>query len=112
MLLHVKNAFFYSLDGLIATFNEEMAFKIVLLQATMFCVLMVTLPFTYMQQAFLLLSIALTLIVELINTALENIVDLITTDWHISAKKAKDMGSAAQLVASISLYVQLVIMFF
>ena len=111
MTIHIKNAFFYSIDGFKATFDEETAFRAVILQAIIVSALMLILPFTYTQQAFLAISLALTLIVELLNSSLENIVDLITADWHILAKKAKDMGSAAQFTASASIYVQLAIIF-
>ncbi len=107
MLSHIKNAFFYSVDGLKIAFKEEMAFKIITLQAMLIILLMMNLSFTYAQQAIILLSIALTFIVELLNSSIENIVDLATTDWHILAKKAKDMGSAAQFIASLSIYIQL-----
>ena len=107
MFAHIKHAFFYSLDGFKAAFKDEMAFRLVILQAVIMLALMIILPFTYVQQALLLTSVALTLIVELLNSSLENIVDLVTSDWHILAKKAKDMGSAAQFVATASIYVQL-----
>ena len=111
MILHIKNAFFYSIDGFKTTFNDETAFRIIVLQAIIISALMLILPFTYTEQAFLAMSLAITLIVELLNSSLENIVDLITSDWHILAKKTKDMGSAAQFVASASIYVQLALIF-
>jgi len=83
-----------------------------LLQAAGIIAIMFIFELTYVQQAFLMMAVALSLIVELINSALENTVDLITSDWHILAKKAKDMGSAAQFIASSSIYVQLLIIFF
>lgn len=109
MILHVKNAFFYSLDGFKAAIKEETAFRIVVLQAIVMIVIMMMLPFTYVQKAMILITVALSLIVELLNSSLENIVDLITSDWHILAKKAKDMGSAAQFIASALIYLNLLL---
>jgi diacylglycerol kinase (ATP) len=112
MLSHVKNAFFHSSDGLVAAVKEEAAFRLVIVQgAAIFLLAFFVFPLSYGQRASLALSLALTLIVELLNSSIENIVDLITPDWHILAKKAKDMGSAAQFVASASLYVQILLIF-
>ena len=41
--------------------------------------------------------------VELLNSAIENVVDRISLEWHPLAKKAKDMGSAAQFTAQLFL---------
>jgi diacylglycerol kinase (ATP) len=52
---------------------------------------------------FILLSFAVTLVIfaELINTAIEVVVDMISPDYHILAKRAKDVAAGAVLVASI-----------
>ena len=109
MLAHIKNAFGYSLAGLSAVIKDEIAFRILLLQTSAILILLVFLPISYNQRAFLVLSAAICLIVELLNSAIENVVDLVTHDWHILAKKAKDMGSAAQFIASASLYFQVML---
>lgn len=106
MFAHIINACGYSLAGLNAVIKEEIAFRLVLIQAIAILVLIVFLPISYPQKSFLALSAALCLIVELLNSAIENVVDLVTSDWHILAKKAKDMGSAAQFIALSSLYLQ------
>ena len=51
--------------------------------------------------AFLLILMALIIITELLNTAIEATVDLVTDEWHELAKIAKDTGSAATLVACL-----------
>ena len=53
----------------------------------------------------LLLAVPLVfcLLVELLNSAIENVVDRVSLEWHPLAKKAKDMGSAAQFTAQIFL---------
>lgn len=52
---------------------------------------------------FMLLALAITLVLfaELINTALEVVVDLVSPDYHILAKRAKDVAAGAVLVASV-----------
>lgn len=48
-----------------------------------------------------LLAIALVWSLELVNTAIEAVVDLLSPDWHIKAKIAKDAAAGAVLVAAI-----------
>ena len=111
MLAHIKKACGYALEGLHIVIKEEVAFRLVLLQAIIIIILAIFFPFSYSQKAFLILSAFICLIVELLNSAIENVVDLITSDWHILAKKAKDMGAAAQFIALLSLYVQVFLIF-
>ena len=51
----------------------------------------------------LAVPLVLCLLVELLNSAIENVVDRISLEWHPLAKKAKDMGSAAQFTAQLFL---------
>ena len=46
--------------------------------------------------------IGLTLVIELLNTAIESTVDLVTKDFHPLAKIAKDTASAAEFVLSVT----------
>ena len=111
MLGHIKKAFFYSMSGLNAAIKEETAVRLVLIQAIAIIAFIAFYPLPYIAKALLLLSACICIIVELLNSAIENVVDLVTSDWHILAKKAKDMGSAAQFVALTSLYLQLIMIF-
>ena len=54
-----------------------------------------------MQWAILLIVLAMIMITELINTAIEATVDLVTDEYHELAKIAKDCGSAAAFVSSM-----------
>jgi diacylglycerol kinase len=56
---------------------------------------------TAIEWSIVLLTIGLVIGLELINTAIEKVVDLITKEWHPLAGKAKDMAAGAVLVASI-----------
>ena len=57
------------------------------------------LPLSSVERALWILPIGVSWITELLNSAIENVVDLASPDLHPLAKKAKDMGSAAQFVA-------------
>lgn len=50
---------------------------------------------------FILIAIALVLAVEALNTAIEYVVDLVTTDYHEFAKFAKDIAAFSVLIVSI-----------
>lgn len=109
MFKHTKNAFFYSISGLNIAIKEEVAFRLILAQTILLFFFIAFSPFalSHMEVFFLITSATICIIVELLNSAIENIVDLITSDWHPLAKKAKDMGSAAQFIALSSLYLQI-----
>jgi diacylglycerol kinase (ATP) len=52
-------------------------------------------------KALLIASVLLVLVVELINSAIEAVTDRISLEDHVLAKRAKDMGSAAVMIALI-----------
>ncbi len=88
-------AFFYSLSGLRFALTEESAFQ---QEVCLFAVLLVVLYFLPVSLVFkgvLLSANTLVLIVELLNTALETMADMISPDYDRRIKKVKDMGSAA-----------------
>jgi len=91
----------YSRDGLLATFRGEAAFRqlvalnIVLIPLAFFC------PVSRGERALMIAACLLSLIVELFNSAIEAVVDRISAERHPLSKNAKDMGSAAQLIALI-----------
>ena len=53
------------------------------------------------EAALLIGCILLVLIVELLNSAIETVVDRVGPEWHLLSKKAKDMGSGATLLALV-----------
>ena len=55
-----------------------------------------------MPKALLIGALLLVLIVELLNSTIENIVDRISTEEHILSKQAKDLGSAAVFIAIVN----------
>lgn len=88
----------YSLQGLMAACNEA-AFRLELLLALILAPLAFWLGDNWVEVAVLLGSLVLLLIVELINSAIECVVDRVSPEWHELSKKAKDMGSAATLLS-------------
>jgi diacylglycerol kinase len=56
-------------------------------------------------------SLIFILVVEAINTAIENVVDLVTDEWQELAKKAKDTASSAVLLSLFQAFIVWVINF-
>ena len=101
-LTRLFNALGYSRDGLAAAWKNEAAFREEVLLAIVAIPLAVFLGETGVDRALLIGSILLILIVEILNSGLEAIVDKASPEKHELAKQAKDMGSAAVLLSLIS----------
>lgn len=99
----IMNALGYSLDGLAAAWRNESAFRQVSLLAVLGIGLSFYLALPAWGRAILVASHIGTLIVELLNSAIEAAVDHTSLAHHELAKRAKDLGSAAQLVCLVNL---------
>ena len=95
----IINAFGYSKDGLAAAYRYESAFRQVLWLNLTLIVLTFILNFDSATKMLLIIASFVSLITELFNTAVEAAVDHTSTEKHELAKRAKDAGSAAQLLA-------------
>lgn len=98
------NATVYSLSGLKAAFKSEAAFRQEMAAAVLLVPLGLLGGESGTERAMLVFSVLLVLVVELLNSGLEAVVDRVGTDFHPLSKQAKDMGSAAVFV-SISMAV-------
>jgi len=92
-------AFFYSLNGLRSAFCHEAAFRQELGLFSILLVILFFLPISTPFKAMLFFANTLVLIVELLNSAIEAVVDLSSPEYHVLAQRAKDLGSAAVLVS-------------
>jgi len=102
-LTRIWKAFNYSLDGLRAAIRHEDAFRQEILLALVLIPLALFYPHTALEKAALIACVLLVLIVELINSAIEAVVDRVSLERHELAKRAKDIGSAAVLITLINL---------
>ncbi|MBU6956329.1 diacylglycerol kinase [Pseudomonas sp. CVAP len=98
-LKRILNAGGYSLDGLRAAFTGEAAFRQLVLLNVVLIPLAFVLNVSHVERALLIAVCMLALIVELLNSAVEAAIDRISLERHPLSKNAKDMGSAAQLMA-------------
>ncbi|MGZ5233169.1 MAG: diacylglycerol kinase [Burkholderiales bacterium] len=93
---------FYSLDGLSAAFRHEDAFRQEVLMALILVPIAIHTPATGPGKALMVASVLLVLIVELLNSGIEAVTDRISLEDHVLAKRAKDMGSAAVMLALVN----------
>jgi diacylglycerol kinase (ATP) len=97
-LTRVWHATGYSLQGLRAGWGET-AFRQEALAALVLLPLAFWIGQGWVEVALLAGSVLLVMIVELLNTGIEAVVDRIGPEWHDLSKRAKDMGSAAVLLS-------------
>ncbi|OGU41934.1 MAG: diacylglycerol kinase [Hydrogenophilales bacterium RIFOXYA1_FULL_63_33] len=98
-LRRVLNATGYSWAGLSAAFRHEDAFRQEVFLALLLIPLALYLGETGISRALMIGAVLLVLVVELLNSALEAAVDRISLEHHQLIKRAKDMGSAAVMIA-------------
>jgi len=98
-LRRLINAAGYSAAGLRAAFRHEDAFRQEVVAAAVLIPLALWLGHSGSERALLCFSVLAVLIVELVNSAIEATVDRISLENHQLAKRAKDIGSAAVMVA-------------
>ena len=101
-LTRLINALGYSKDGLAAAWKNEAAFREEVLLAAVTLPLAFYLGQTGIERALLAGSILFILIVEILNSAVEAVVDKASPEKHELAKRAKDMGSAAVLLSLLN----------
>jgi diacylglycerol kinase (ATP) len=101
-LQRIVNAAGYSWAGLAAAFRHEDAFRQEVFLAVLLIPVALFLGATGVERALMIGAVLLVLIVELLNSALEAAVDRISLEHHQLIKRAKDMGSAAVMIALVN----------
>ena len=92
----------YSLQGIAACYRNEEAFRQEAIVFAVLLVVIVLIPVSGIVKLLLFCVNSLVLIVELLNSAVEAIVDRVSPDYDELAGRAKDMGSAAVLLSLIT----------
>ena len=105
-LTRIWYALQYSLNGLQTAITQEAAFRQELCLYIVLLVVLFFVPLPLIFKGVLLLVNTIVLLVELLNSAIESIIDMTSPDYHELAKKGKDLGSAAVFI-SIALAVVL-----
>jgi diacylglycerol kinase (ATP) len=98
-LARIWNALNYSLAGLRAAYKNEDAFRQEVLLALILIPIAIFAPVGTIGRVLMISSVLIVLIAELLNSAIEAAIDRISLDHHRLSKRAKDIGSAAVLLA-------------
>ncbi len=95
------NATGYSVEGLKAAFKNEAAFRQEMALTAVMIPAGLWLGTTGVERGLLVASCLMVLITELLNSAVEAVVDRVGLEHHLLSKQAKDMGSAAVLLSLV-----------
>ena len=98
----IWKALFHSLDGLSAAFRHEDAFRVEVLFALILIPIAIHTPANGVGKALMVGSVLLVLVIELVNSSIEAVTDRVSLEDHVLAKRAKDMGSAAVMIALVN----------
>ena len=104
-LTRILSAFKNSTDGLKDTFKNEEAFRQEIILTIILTPLAIYIGENHIERIFLITSLILLLLVELINTAIEVVVDRVSHEKNDLSKLAKDIGSAAVLIAFLNCFI-------
>ncbi len=98
MLTHYRKSIKYSLEGLLSAFLSERSFHLYFLCAILVISLSFLLQISKYDAIIVSIILILILAMELINTAIESVVDMVMKEYHPYAKRAKDCAASATFV--------------
>lgn len=96
----ILDSFNYAFDGIVYAFKTQPNMRIHFLVATLVLIASLIFKLTKLEILMLFLTISFVLVAEMINTAIEAAIDLVTQDYHPIAAIAKNVAAGAVLVAS------------
>ena len=96
------DSFNFAIEGLISSLKNEKHMKVHILAAIIIVILAIVINASKVEILIISLSVSFVVITELVNTAVEAIVDLVSPERHPLAKLAKDVAAGAVLVAAIN----------
>ncbi|WP_054252320.1 diacylglycerol kinase [Neofamilia massiliensis] len=102
IILALIDSFNYAINGLIIAVETERNMKIHYSAALIVLFLSMFFNFSRVEYILLLLTISFVIVAELMNTAIEKTIDLVTEDYHPLAKVAKDIAAGGVLLAAIN----------
>lgn len=95
------DSFRYAFKGVQTVFQEERNMRTHVAAGVTIFILGLFLPLSQSDWLWLFLASFLVIVMEIWNTAIENLVDLVTDEYHPLAKKVKDMAAAAVLISTM-----------
>lgn len=108
----IIDSFNYAVSGIILSIKTEKNMLIHYIIAITVLGLSLFFNFTRVEFLILLFAISLVLTLEMINTAIEKTVDMITKEYHPYARIAKDISAGAVLISSVNALIVGYLLFF
>ncbi len=96
-----RKAVYFSFKGMIAAYRYEEAFRLELFFAAILFPFAIWFPVTAMERIAMIAALFFVLIVELLNSGIEAVVDRVGLERHELAGRAKDMASAAVFLSIV-----------
>ncbi len=96
------DSFNYAFEGIIHVLRTQRNLRLHFLAAILVFAAAIALGVSRLQLSALVIAIAFVLVAEMLNTAIEGVIDLSTTSFDPNAKLAKDIAAGAVLIASIA----------
>lgn len=109
---NLGESFLCALAGIAYAFKTQRNIKIHFFAATIVIMLSYILRLSTFEIVQVLLTITIVLVAEMINTAIESVVDMCTTDYHPLAKAAKNVAAGAVLISAVNAVIVGYIIFF
>lgn len=94
------DSFRYASEGVVTAFREERNMRFHVFSALGVIILSYLLSLSIAEWLWILLVTFLVIIMEILNTVIENVIDLVSPDYHPLAKKIKDMAAAVVLITT------------
>ena len=91
----------YAVEGFVDIVKNETSFKWQLLMLFIMGIIAWNLPISFGYASVLFISLFIPVLAEVANSSIERVVDLVTSDYHILAKQAKDAGATLVLLSLI-----------
>lgn len=107
----LKKSFYYAIAGIVYALTRERNLRIHFLAAGVAIAAGIWLEISYLEWGMLAITITLVMVAEMINTAVEKTVDIITGEYHPLAKAAKNVAAGAVLLSAINALVMAYIIF-
>ncbi len=107
----IINSFKYAIEGLVSSFKTERNMKIHIMAMIIVIALGIFMKLNKIEWCIITIAIVMVISAELFNTAIENVVDMVSPQKNPQAKLVKDIAAAAVLVLAIGAAVIGIIIF-
>jgi diacylglycerol kinase len=104
-------SFQHAFDGIVWAFRTQPNFRVHLVCSIIALGLGLYFHITTVEMTIIIFTILLGLAAEMINTALESVCDLVTTEWRVQAKIAKDVSAGMMLLIATGAVVVAIFIF-